>query len=466
MDTKSGAVILDQTIEHLDDLTSLISFVEEKLETYVKLQIILLGFTDEKHVIKDEVEEPVIVPFVVKTEYHSEEESSDGEHYTHDDYAPVRKKRKRIADTDDDYKPEKWHKRTLKTPNVQPKKKPKSDNEEEKEFAESLKGDPEDPGFRLVGHTEVEDRNGVNGDDGSNSASSDSKSQSVKCSECPRQFTQYCNMYKHVRQVHGVEPTVRPSGSLAPSHKFNKENYKKKGPKKGTKYKKKDFDKDGDFICDDCGETCHGYITFKKHRAKHLHADKVRELQCPFCLETLNMTHKQYSRHKYNCEAQLATGAEHMCENCGKAFPTYRKMKTHHGFCSGKYKGNYPAKKIPCPYEGCSYEAHGKSHLDNHINKVHLNLPITQDFVCPTCGAAYNKKAHLNMHIKAIHLNIKPHVCDTCGKSFAKKQILKEHQEIHSGVLRHKCHWCDKAYNNNGSKWNHMRSCSFNPDKL
>ena len=105
MDTKSGAVILDQTIEHLDDLTSLISFVEEKLETYVKLQIILLGFTDENHVIKDEVEEPVIVPFVVKTEYHSEEESSDGEHYTHDDYAPVRKKRKRIADTDDDYKP-------------------------------------------------------------------------------------------------------------------------------------------------------------------------------------------------------------------------------------------------------------------------------------------------------------------------------------------------------------------------
>ena len=99
------------------------------------------------------------------------------------------------------------------------------------------------------------------------------------------------------------------------------------------------------------------------------------------------------------------------------------------------------------------------------LNKIHLNLPITQDFVCPTCGAAYNKKAHLNMHIKAIHLNIKPHVCDTCGKSFAKKQILKEHQEIHSGVLRHKCHWCDKAYNNNGSKWNHMKSCSFNPDK-
>ena len=406
MDTKSGAVILDQTIEHLDDLTSLISFVEEKLETYVKLQIILLGFTDEKHVIKDELEEPVIVPFVVKTEYHSEEESSDGEHYTHDDYAPVRKKRKRIADTDDDYKPEKWHKRTLKTPNVQPKKKPKSDNEEEKELAESLKGDPEDPGFRLVGHTEVEDQNGVNGDDGS----------------------------------------------------------KKKGPKKGTKYKKKDFD--GDIICDDCGETCHGYITFKRHRAKHLHVDKVRELQCPFCLETLNMTHQEYSRHKYNCEAQLATGAEHMCENCGKAFPTYRKMKTHHGFCSGKYKGNYPAKKIPCPYEGCSYEAHGKSHLDNHINKIHLNLPITQDFVCPTCGAAYNKKTHLNMHIKAIHLNIKPHVCDTCGKAFAKKQRLKEHVEgVHEGILKHKCPWCGKAYNANGSKWHHMKTCSYNPDK-
>ena len=46
--THPGELLLDKTIKHLDDLTSLISFVEEKLEVFTHLQIILIGKVEDE----------------------------------------------------------------------------------------------------------------------------------------------------------------------------------------------------------------------------------------------------------------------------------------------------------------------------------------------------------------------------------------------------------------------------------
>merc|ERR1712079_864024 len=74
-DTQSGTVLLERTIEQLDDLTSLISYVEDKLESYSKLQIILLGLTTDNWStgIKDEVKTDAYV----KTELESDSDGSE-----------------------------------------------------------------------------------------------------------------------------------------------------------------------------------------------------------------------------------------------------------------------------------------------------------------------------------------------------------------------------------------------------
>ena len=94
------------------------------------------------------------------------------------------------------------------------------------------------------------------------------------------------------------------------------------------------------------------------------------------------------------------------------------------------------------------------------MNTQHLNKPISKNHICNTCGKTYNKTAQLNQHIRSTHLNEKPHECPTCGKCFARKEKLKDHILIHTGILKYRCVYCEKGFNNTGSLWNHKKHCS------
>ena len=247
-----------------------------------------------------------------------------------------------------------------------------------------------------------------------------------------------------------------------------------RGSRKGcpNKVKKKDnIDMNGTYVCDECGGSFDGYLVFRRHVKTQHSSKKEREYQCPLCGDVMTCMYSRFQVHKIKCEASLAEEANFICSICGKAYLTQKKLNFHSYTCQQKLNGQYkppkPAAKLECSYEGCDYKIDGRVNLENHIRKVHLNLPLTRDYVCNICGATYNKKGHLKMHISSIHENLRPHKCEHCGKDFSRRQRLKEHIEgIHQGLLKHKCNYCDKAYNNNGSKWNHMKSCSYNPNKL
>ena len=247
-----------------------------------------------------------------------------------------------------------------------------------------------------------------------------------------------------------------------------------KGSRKGcpNKLKKKDkIDMNGTYVCHECGGSFEGYLSYKRHVKAQHYSKKEREYQCPLCGDVMTCMYSKFQVHKIKCEASLAEDANFICSICGKAYLTQKKLNQHMYTCQQKLNGEYkppkPVAKLKCSYEGCDYSIDGRANLDNHIRKVHLNLPLTRDYVCNICGATYNKSGHLKMHISSIHENLRPHKCEHCGKEFSRRQRLKEHIEgIHQGLLKHKCNYCDKAYNNNGSKWNHMKSCTYNPNKL
>jgi len=222
-----------------------------------------------------------------------------------------------------------------------------------------------------------------------------------------------------------------------------------------------------EFVCDTCGDCLWGLFKFRKHLRKHL-ADKqmkeVKEHSCPFCNMKFVLNYRTFLKHKRLCEVQHAVGEDFMCSVCGKSFPTNHLMYKHHYMCSGKGTEKRRLKK-PCPYEGCDYSSYLSRDLDNHVNRVHLNKPLSRDFECHLCGKTYNRKHQLDQHVRGDHMNDKPHKCQTCGKAFVRRDKLTQHEATHTGEMRHKCPFCEKPFINHGTMWSHKKICNFNLTK-
>lgn len=416
LETKSGKLLLEKCIQNLDDITNLITFIEEKMESWSRLKVILIG--EEIYI--------VLYLFVhfqilgdIEEGFHDNGDLPKFEPSPEADQIPEVKMETRSdpedtesdEDTgDDDFIPEKWHRRKMK--------KVKNENSKEEE----------------EGNSEMDIK----------------ATESKELDEQPKTLK--------------IKAKGNPRGT--------KGNYR--GSRKGcpNKVKKKDkIDMNGTYVCDECGGSFDGYLVFRKHVKTQHASKKEREYQCPLCGDVMTCMYSKFQVHKIKCEASMAVEANFICSICGKAYLTQKKLNLHMYTCQAKFNGQYkppkPTAKLECTYEGCDYKIDGRVNLENHIRKVHLNLPLTRDYVCNICGATYNKKGHLKMHISSIHENLRPHKCEHCGKDFSRRQRLKEHIEgIHQGLLKHKCNYCDKAYNNNGSKWNHMKSCTYNPNKL
>ena len=48
-----------------------------------------------------------------------------------------------------------------------------------------------------------------------------------------------------------------------------------------------------------------------------------------------------------------------------------------------------------CSYENCEYKTSRKENLQNHINRVHLKIPIEKKYSCDQCGQSYSKISFL-----------------------------------------------------------------------
>ncbi|XP_048366485.1 replication initiator 1-like [Sphaerodactylus townsendi] len=129
----------------------------------------------------------------------------------------------------------------------------------------------------------------------------------------------------------------------------------------------------GEFICDQCGWSFHGWEELVTHQLVHMAAEGIAG-----------------SVPKAGALAQLASDRPYACTQCGKSF---------------RHKPNLLAHR-----------------------QVHTG---ERRYQCPECGKSFGSKAYLASH-QHIHTGEKPYVCGQCGKSFRHKPNLLSHQKIHT----------------------------------
>lgn len=129
----------------------------------------------------------------------------------------------------------------------------------------------------------------------------------------------------------------------------------------------------GEFICDQCGWSFHGWEELVTHQLVHMAAEGIAG-----------------SVPKAGALSQLASDRPYACAQCGKSF---------------RHKPNLLAHR-----------------------QVHTG---ERRYQCQECGKSFGSKAYLASH-RHIHTGEKPYVCGQCGKSFRHKPNLLSHQKIHA----------------------------------
>ena len=290
--------------------------------------------------------------------------------------------------------------------------------------------------------------------------------KTFSCSECSEEFGTQTKLRKHFLSQHEVD-------TLKCEHcDFQGLNSKSLELHQGMKHRDLGYNKtEGIPTCHECGKQFKGASSLWAHTQRiHLENPKYKkppgiekkDRTCPVCSETFELTQSQMTMHKQKCQFEKTGEMKYVCEMCGRAFGTVAQVCSHRAQCLGKGK----IKRKKCPHDGCEYITRTRTELENHIRQYHLNLPIEKNHICNHCGKAYNLLHQLKMHIKAVHLEIKPFVCPECGKAFARKDKLQDHIDLHKGLFKYKCPFCQKGLNNSGALCNHKRICPSNPDRF
>lgn len=94
-----------------------------------------------------------------------------------------------------------------------------------------------------------------------------------------------------------------------------------------------------------------------------------------------------------------------------------------------------------------------QQNLKQHMN-VHSGV---RKHVCSFCGKAFSQRGNLTCHLN-IHTGHKPHKCDQCGKSFSDPTGLKMHKINHSDEANFQCSLCQTTFRYKHSLQTHLRS--------
>ena len=119
------------------------------------------------------------------------------------------------------------------------------------------------------------------------------------------------------------------------------------------------------------------------------------------------------------------------CDQCGRWFPTRRKLEIHEKSVHSLFK---------C--EVCKKEFSSKSGRNHHKKNVHGGVK----FPCDQCDKQFNYKVELSRHIQSVHEGVKFY-CDRCGKNFSSNCNLKNHIQSQHEKVRYSCDQCKKTFN-------------------
>ncbi|XP_058456582.1 zinc finger protein 771-like [Malaya genurostris] len=94
-----------------------------------------------------------------------------------------------------------------------------------------------------------------------------------------------------------------------------------------------------------------------------------------------------------------------------------------------------------------------QQNLKQHMD-VHSGI---KKHVCQFCNKAFAQRGNLTCHLN-IHTGNKPHKCEQCGKSFGDPTSLKSHKINHTDETIFQCDICNKKFKYRHSLRTHIRS--------
>ncbi|XP_055384290.1 zinc finger protein 791-like [Condylostylus longicornis] len=166
-----------------------------------------------------------------------------------------------------------------------------------------------------------------------------------------------------------------------------------------------------------------------------------------------------------------------ICETCGKAYTTRRRlldhMRSHTGerpfkcrfcpktFCSNSGlkshdKTHFGVKPFQCEY--CEHRFRTKFNKQVHEQKHHkdklinIETEIDSNIACKLCNKTFKCTEYLLRHLKRHEENLnksslKPFECNFCPSTFFSKFSRNAHERLnHKGEYNYKCEFCGKAF--------------------
>ena len=249
-------------------------------------------------------------------------------------------------------------------------------------------------------------------------------------------------------------------------------------------------------ICLDCGRSYKTDFGLREHMNLHdTNQPQKEKLQCNICEMSYDRP-KRFAKHmKKHAEDEVVTGFNIWAcgsENCGKQFSMKKLLVKHrtmdHGIpgifkcdhcdfatSSKSFMGRHRVKHTDeksyicqecgkCYKTGCGLEGHMlwhkgvfpfKCELCNTryltMGRFKLHQKITHNastnrFICSVCGKRCSTKQYLGIHMTK-HTGEKNYKCRfSCGMTFRRAGSRCNHELIHKGIKRWKCHMCEKKF--------------------
>jgi len=199
--------------------------------------------------------------------------------------------------------------------------------------------------------------------------------------------------------------------------------------------------------CEICGKK--SLDMERHHRIQHR---KEKTLECDLCQKKF-LTPFTLKKHQ-----RTHTAIEERAETCLKCGVAVTNMKQHERFVHQK---DLP---FSCPEEDCQTKFTSSLHLRKHMESVHDKAKLAcpqckkmigvnslashirivhqkqRNSVCPECQKTFQNKSHLRNHLQRVHLGMKQ-ACPDCGKQV---QDLHSHRQfVHLKVKNFPCNQCD-----------------------